>query len=1104
MTLPERPILDPRDAEKLLEELLERRPAFLPAWIPAPGSGAWAFLHAYTRMLQVVIDRLNLAPEKNKLAFLDMLGINLVPARGSRAPVVFTPLPDGRSVQFPAGSRLGANTVGSKHPLYFETETALTITPAQLTHVFSLQPDQDKYARHEFSGQSVTLFEPLQPVPHELYIAHDKLLDFDGKAEINVAITLSRPAKRPLKLAWEFWDGKDWMSFQPFEARAAGSSWDGTKGLTRSGTVTLHVACGSSEKIDVRGIQAYWMRARIENPLTGWDAESLPQIERIRMRGVIERTVDDAAPPDQAFAEGRQVDLTRAFAPLGHAPRPGSVFYFAAEEAFSRPGAQVTLHFRRVQTAEELADLQSAAFDMVLQPRSDSFLNALKDAAGDFVFGMSPRGTPAEGDVTAAANLLNVDLPTDQLLEKILDLNEKVKAARITPAGSAVSEIALRSFYNISMATWSVVIMSNPDQFAPPKLAWEYWNGASWITLPSGNPGVEQPVWHFLDTSGAGESVLSFPVPDNIAEITYNGRQAHWLRARMAEGSYSRMRVTTYRDNETDYLSVTPILENRPPLIEGLVYNYIYHSPWENAGQCVANNFFRYSEPELVGGNFVEPFQPFLPVAEQAPALYLGFDRSLPNSLISLYFDFEESDQPNPSLVWEAWNGQRWRELVVKDETEHLRLPGIVSFIAPSWAEGRPLLSRFGLARAWIRARLKISGDPPKSKLRAIYTNAAWASQVQTAQNELLGSGTGHPGQVLFFRSTPVLPGEVIEVRELEGPRAEVEYPILRDSLLAAGFPENSMRTEVDPRTGRVRAVWVRWQHRSQLHFSGPDDRHYTVERAQGRIIFNPYRPLPASANNVRAVRYQAGGGQVGNVPAKAITQVLSGVLAQKVANPKAAEGGAEGEALARVMERGPQVIRHRGRSLSTLDFEALAYEASPGIALARALPMTAADGRSAPGWVSIIIIPNNQEPQPQPSYQLRRQVRDYLAARAPASLPPHRITVTGPVYQPIGLSARVVAREIGEAGQVERRVRAAVEALFHPVTGGPDGRGWLFGRDVYLSDLAALVEGLPGIDYAEGMDLLLDGAPVGERAEVPPDRVVAAGPVHVEIVAPR
>jgi predicted phage baseplate assembly protein len=358
----------------------------------------------------------------------------------------------------------------------------------------------------------------------------------------------------------------------------------------------------------------------------------------------------------------------------------------------------------------------------------------------------------------------------------------------------------------------------------------------------------------------------------------------------------------------------------------------------------------------------------------------------------------------------------------------------------------------------------------------------------------------------MFFKQLPVLPGERVEVRELEGARADVELPILREELLAEGFTDDDIRTVSDPRTRRITEVWVRWRSRPHLYHSGPGDRDYQLERARGRLQFggNGRGLLPPVGNsNVRATLYVAGGGASGNVAAGAINQLLSGAPAIAVLNPRAALGGADSELPAQFRFRGPQVPRHRGRAISALDYEALALEASPGVASVRVLPATSSNGRPDPGSVKVLIVPRSLDRQPWPNYELRRQVHDYLAARAPATVAPLRIAVTGPQYLPVGIRAIVLARDPAESGSVEERVLAALETFLHPVTGGPEGTGWTFGRDVFLSDAAAILEAVDGVDYATELNLLVDDTPAGERVSVPPDRIVVAAAIRIEMQLP-
>jgi predicted phage baseplate assembly protein len=223
-------------------------------------------------------------------------------------------------------------------------------------------------------------------------------------------------------------------------------------------------------------------------------------------------------------------------------------------------------------------------------------------------------------------------------------------------------------------------------------------------------------------------------------------------------------------------------------------------------------------------------------------------------------------------------------------------------------------------------------------------------------------------------------------------------------------------------------------------------------------------------------------------------------VPAQSVTNPHAAEGGADGESGGEILARGPEALRHRRRALSAADYESLARQASPAVAAARALPVAGAHGRPAPGWVRLIIVPQSQDPQPAVSWELRRRVHAFISARAPASVA--GIVVVGAEYQPIGVDALVAPRRADEAGVVGDRVRAALLRFLHPLTGGPEGRGWPFGRGVHVSDVAVLLEGIDGVDYVARLTLTIDDTPRGDVVPIAGDRIVAAGAVEITLTA--
>jgi hypothetical protein len=1209
--------LDPRSAKQFYAQLSAVQAAFIPELPSTPQGKLAALLQMVARFSSIISQRLNQAPDLDKLSFLDMLGISLIPAQPARAPLVFTPLPLKVDGTIPAATRAGARLPGSAAPIVFETENDIAMTAAQLTQVVSLWPERDCYADHShaFAGaREFSLFKDLSPVEHVLYLSQATLLAFKGTSQVEVRFTLATNGSKPVNFRWEFWDGNTWREFRDFDPTDFAASQDATAGLTRTGVITLQAECGDSVLTSVANISNYWIRGRLAAALPPDPSRTFAVASHIELRTTIDRSLthgpggvgcQGVAKIDRASSGGTPLDLTKIFYPLGKAPGTDDAFYFVSQEVFSKPGAKVTLCFDRARTPEEEGDSLGNKYTVDVKKAKDDLIAAAQnvaqtaiDAAQGVIAlngGQDPGWTKPVSDAVSEIQKISAGLvlPSDivQLSSKISGL---VSLASMVPANPSmtgpilsqhVDQLAtiatlaaakLEGVQDLNAAAQAATDLAGisaigaaaaggapPPSLSPPRLQWEYYNESEWRTLMG---PVNDDVTNLV---ASGE--ITFTVPDDIKPFTINGSSGLGMRARLVSGSYNSLLLVSWTDPTSGKTNFIPVIQPRPPALERIAIGYVYRSRWTVPDQSLSWNDFVVESHTPTPMQASANYAPYHPVADTLPALYLGFNQPLPNNYLSMFFDIVESDIDGPPLVWEGWSAGRWQTLTVSDDTGALARRGMVAFLN-SGVPARPranvisasgslvtvsvplaaavfkagdqiviqadkaaelavidsiheenihlvtplagnysnttaslaALPRFGKSLDWVRARLKSDGTPTFSKVKGIFPNAVWARQVQTVKNETLGSGLGHPSQSLFFQQFPVLPGEQVQVRELAGAQANVEFPVLQEQLQSQGFVDDDIRVVLDPRSGLLTEVWVTWVEQPNFYFSKPTDRHYVLDRASGRIIFGNgiNGMLPAVGNsNILAFHYQAGGGHNGNVIAGAIRQLLGGATAQSVTNPVPAEGGADTEDLADIIWRGPQVLRHRGSALAAADYEALALEASPGVAIARCLPATSANLLPAPGWVTLIVVPHSLNPQPEPSYELKQEVIEYIARRAPSVIEIGRITVIPPAYLPVGVSASVAAKELGDSGIVKNAVISAIQQFFHPLYGGPEGRGWSFGRDVYLSDVARLLEGVSGVDYVRNLEMLLKLIPSGDRIYVPSERIIAAGPMLITMV---
>jgi hypothetical protein len=1060
VTAPTAPLLDGRDAATVLAALLRRLPAYVPGWQPPAAGASQALLRVAARFREVLGERLDGVPRKELLAFLDFFGESLVEARAARAPVVFhftppapptlpalPPVPGLNvpappqplalpviNIRAPAGTQVTAKAPDGTQ-LAYETEQAIALAAAKLAQVATLWPGEDTWT------------------------------DFSAAQAAGRSFTLFASA-----------------GLMPHHLYLA---HDALFALSGSCTVQLQFDLLTPSSIALAIAWEYWDGQ-------GWHAFGDPDLKPSS-----NPPSDDTSDPAVTAPPGTVQDAT---AGLTH----GGVVTLTADCVDNEKTAVngVTAYWLRGRLNQPLPPDLSRQDALVKRVRVNTVVQRL----------FTPHGLDAITSVDDLKTTLGANPPVglkpDQAFNDgtSLDLSKAVYPFGPAPQPGSTFVLSSEEVFSKSAA---VVRLAVKVAFGPLggikvsdtglQIAWEYWDGRRWAPLDVASVLVGGSA--AADFTAA--DIYGFVLPnDGIPPSKLNGKDGRWVRARVAAGGYFAQRQISVQGPPTGTpptpsTTTLTIIENHPPLLADVRLAYVYRSPRALPQRCLTFNDFAYEDHAADLSAPTLGFAAFRAVADVTPALYLGFDKALPIDLVSLFLDIQEQEETTdgPPLTWEYWDGADWVELAVQDDTARLVRPGMLAFVGPADAAA---LARFGTPLNWLRGRLRTDGTPARSNFNGVYLNAVWADQAATVRNEALGSGSGEPSQSFFLAHTPVLDGEVIEVRELDGPRAAVELPILAREVPAADLHV------VTGANGVVQEVWVRWHGRPSFFASGPDDRDYVLERTQGRLVFGDGvngRQLPASTDNVVAREYRWGGGAAGNVAAGAITQLMGGIpYVSGVTNPHAAEGGADGETLDEAAVRGPQALRHRGRALSAADYESLAQEASPGVAVARALPATDPSGHPAPGWVKLIIVPNSQDPRPQPSFGLRQQVLQYLQQRAPAGLT--GVFVTGPTYLPVGVSALVAPLDASQAGPVGVGVRQALDAFFQPLTGGPDGQGWPFGRDVFLSDVAALLVSLPGVDYVQELGLLLDGIPQGEQVAVPPDRIVAAGAMRIRLLA--
>jgi predicted phage baseplate assembly protein len=1055
----------PPGRAEILDLLLRWRTGWVPEWQPAEDGVSASAGQALASLLASLAERLAAVPDLHLAALLDRIGVSPLPPRAASVPVLLEPLPGTVGGRVAAGTRLGAAVPGSPDPLPFETETGLGLVSAPLAEVWSVLPGADSAADHSadaLARRPFTLFTGLRRTRRELYLGHDSLLAFAGPSAIDVRIALAAASSVPLRLEWHWWDGDAWRAFAPWGDGPA-QSRDGTRGLTGSGTVTLVVPSARARPTQVRGITSYWLRARLRSPLVAGPGLVLPELASITLTGSTQSGSTDLR-PDRAIVDGLPADVTKAFAPFGQAPEPGSVFHLACDAVFAKAGASVTLTLNRVRTAAEEAD------------------DALAAGSGEHAAGTPVLASPQVAWEAFDGNSWQDLAPS---AEQALNLGGSGSVTFTVPQDWAPAMVGgeerrwLRvrlvcgSYAKLRILTWGEgeqqqrlpLVEPRPPVLEPISVTYRH--------TPTPCPPqhvlvLDDHVWR-EGQAGGHESVtpLFQPLPDEVPAL-YLG----------FDGELPADRIGLYASLD----------ESGPLPAQGQLI-------WEGHD---GTNWVALAHEDGTAGlsrsGIVFLHWPGTGGPDGAPVAGAGG-----RAITLLGRDAATRFAPGDRLVLaDLRGGENVVVEAAEGETVTLRAPLSRAYAGGELRDAPP--ARFGTPRTWLRARLPGDADPARTCLRIVAPNAVTSRQSLNVTDELLGSGDGTTGQVFRSRYTPVLEGLVVEIREHQGARAGSALPPLLAELGPGGA--DHVRTVTDPRTGKVTEVWVRWREVPSLATAGPADRVFACDHASGRFLFGGDGhglPAPRGDDNLLLRSYRTGGGAAGNVDTGAITQVLGAASMSGVSNPAPADGGSDAEPFAAVLSRGPLVLRHRRVALTEEDIVAVAKETCPQVAYARALGAHDRHGRELPGVVRLVVVPRDGSRRPVPSGELRRLVHGAVAARLPATAVAG-LVVEGPRYRPVGATVRVRPTSAAEPGVVRAAVGAKLDGFLDPLTGGPEGTGWPLGRPVHASDVASQLEGVPGVDVVTRLVLEAEGSPMGDRVEVPPDTLVCAGPVTVQL----
>lgn len=348
------PDIDPRSAQDIFDavsgrlaetKFLGRTPDGSPSdlrW-SRPDGPAEAMIRIFARYAEIIASRLNRVPEKNLVAFLNLLGVTPVPPLPARVPLTFIPVetvPD--TIRVPALTEVAAAPAeGETEPVVFETERSIELTTGRLRHLFQLDPANDSETDLLDMADAVVAddapaWQNVRTSDHILFLAHAPLFRLATGARLRLRFDIQSmpptPGSRP-EVEWRL-EGAD----QPVVLKPVS---DTTAALTRSGEVLFEDLPPWPEH-EFRGVRNLWISCRLLTPLPAaqsshWAVTQVQITTEVRKRYL---------PADFVMRDGQAADVSKDFFPFGIRPVFGSTLYIASQPAFCQAGTRVTLNVK--------------------------------------------------------------------------------------------------------------------------------------------------------------------------------------------------------------------------------------------------------------------------------------------------------------------------------------------------------------------------------------------------------------------------------------------------------------------------------------------------------------------------------------------------------------------------------------------------------------------------------------------------------------------------------------------------------------------------------------------------------------------------------------
>lgn len=545
----------------------------------------------------------------------------------------------------------------------------------------------------------------------------------------------------------------------------------------------------------------------------------------------------------------------------------------------------------------------------------------------------------------------------------------------------------------------------------------EYFNGIGWRRLE-----CDQEYRHMFMETQEADYTISFTCPkdwETSAVGSYEGRA---------------LRIQLLR---ADNCYFQPCF-HQIPIISNLKVSYSYENTYEvpERGKVFSGTHIEDITEKLLER---KSFTAFSRGSYEDTALYLGFDRKFEQGPISLWWQVEGTQRnKNYKLRFYYSTIHGFKEIKVIDYTAGLTRSGIMMFLPPADMAATELE---GSKRYWLKVvGEEESEDKLSAIIRRIEMNGVTVYNIETLETQEFYLDDAGTSLIFPLGAEGILDAEVWVNEKNEFSQETMER-------MASQMPDK-VRLERNY-LGGISEFYVKWEETDQFYHSGPEDRHYILDRMNSRLLFGNgvQVKVPQNTEGVAfTVQLRCCNGNKGNVEAGTITESSSNWLfVQDIRNPQGAYGGSDMESMERVLQRGAAMFSSRGRFVTARDYEREVLHFSDNIDKVAIINGIGKDGSDRERMLNIVLLMKDCMKGRESFYRMQDELKEHLLKHCELSIASGELQIEEPVFVELNVDVWVSVMKMEDSFDIQSRSIEMLNEYLSPVANVVT-KGWEIG----------------------------------------------------------